>query len=605
MYRLILSRIGQKNAEKLLPKNRVTLFGLIIVPKREVPYGKISPEESHNIFIRSALVNGEIMGKFSFLKHNRKIVEELAEQEDMLRRRDVLVSEEKMVSFYSERLPGVCRVADLNKMIRKKGSDAFLKMKEEDLILCRPSEEELSLFPGHTVVKGRKFKYSYRFSPGRQDDGITISIPASLSTLFPAERLEWMVPGLYQEKVTALIKGLPKRFRKRLVPVPEKVKIVLAEMKISEGPLITALSNFIYQRFGVDIPSSEWPVNEIPDHLKMRISVVDHNGRELESGRDKDILKKDRMIARGRENYLNDWKAARKQWERKGITSWDFEDLPLSINVNRNLVAYPALEPADGCVNVKIFDDINNAVKSHKMGVKELFSLHLKKEIRFMKRVTGLPPELGEQFVYFGDIRQYEKELISGFLDKLFPHDIRTRDTFLSEVERIKAVIVTRASEFMERISEVLNEYCRLRRKLYSLESANKGNGVILDFISGIRRDLENLVPRAFYKIYTEKNIRQLPRYIKAISIRAERGTNDVNKDRGKSEQAEVFIRMLDEMKKELSVHSSAEKLEALDEFRWAIEEYKVSLFAQELKTAFPVSNKRMLKRANEIKRMI
>jgi ATP-dependent helicase HrpA len=376
-------------------------------------------------------------------------------------------------------------------------------------------------------------------------------------------------------------------------------------MKKSEQPLLTTLSNFIYERFGVDIPCSEWPLAEISDHLKMRISVVDHNGYELASGRDAGILTKGKKGQEERKYNLDGWNAAREKWERTDITSWDFDDLPFDIDIDEHVRAYPALEPADGCVNVKIFNDMNEAVNSHKLGVKLLFSLQLKKEIKFMKRVTRLPEELSEKFVYFGDLKQYEKEMISGFLDRLFKRDIRTRESFLREAEMIKRSIISDISEFIMLIGGVLREYSLLREKMYKLESANKGIPAVLDFISQIRNELGILIPREFHEIYPEERISQLPRYLKALSIRVERGINDIFRDRGKASQVKVFTTLFKKMKNELSSNTSMEKLTALNELRWMIEEYKVSLFAQELKTAFPVSHKRIMARVKEVERMI
>ncbi|MBN2060810.1 MAG: ATP-dependent RNA helicase HrpA [Deltaproteobacteria bacterium] len=590
---------------EVLANEQVTLYGLKIVPRRQVSYGRKNQKESHEIFIRSALVNGELRERFPFLMHNRELLRKFEEQEDMLRRRDILTSEEKMAAFYSSRLSGIVDVTGLKKIIRKMGNDDFLKMREEDIVLNRPTEEELSLFPKEMSIDGHKFQYSYRFSPGKEDDGVTIRIPVRHVSSFPAERLDWIVPGFYEEKIISLIRGLPKQYRKQLVPVPEKVRIILNEMLKSEEPLITALSNFIYQRFGVDIPLSEWPVADIADFLKMRISVIDHDGHEVASGRDTDILSGDKAGPVERSNNTAEWKAAKERWERTGITSWDFEDLPIIIKIDEDLIAYPALEPAEGSANIRIFHDMNKALKVHRLGIKLLLSLHLKKEIKFMKRVTGLPSGQSEKFIYFGDVKQYEKELITGFLDRLLTLDIRTRDSFIREMESIKSTIILSASEFMEHVGPVLREYSLLREKLHSLESSNRGNPVILDFVSEIRNELEKLVPREFHKIYPDKRILHLPRYIKAMSIRAERGVNDINKDRGKVSEVEVFTRLLAKMRSELSIHASKEKRASLDELRWVIEEYKVSLFAQELKTVFPVSHKRIQKRIKEVERMI
>ncbi len=594
-----------KSRGEVRASEQVSLYGLIIVPKRTVSYGRINPHESHGIFVQRGLVEGEIRERFSFLSHNQKVIKKLTRQEDMLRRKGILVSAPEIAAFYSERLEGVCDIRALRKVIKKRGGDDSLKMTEEDLLMSRPDEEAFSMFPSHAMVKGKKFQYSYRFAPGKEDDGVTISIPSTMAQAFPRERLEWVVPGLFREKITALIKGLPKRYRKQLVPVPEKVDIIVDEIQTSERSLITTLAEFIYKRFGLDIPASEWPVEEIPDHLKMRVSIVDQDGKEIESGRDVGLLEKDRKMTVQKDEGAKEWQKARKIWERTNITSWDFGTLPDSVPIHDQLTAYPGLEPAGEAVNLRLFPNMEEALINHKMGVKLLFTVLLKKEIKFIKRVTTLPKDLVEELIYFGDKRKYELEILSSFFNRFFYLNIRRQEDFLERVEEIEAAINMEAAGFMEKVGKVIHEYHLLRTKLHGIETSNKKTPDILMFIAWIRKDLDSLIPRAFHEIYGDDRFDHLSRYMRGMAVRAERGTYDLNKDQGKSEQVEKFSEWLKRMFKELSIHTSEEKRAALEEFRWQIEEYKVSLFAPELKTAFPISRKRLEKKVMEIERMI
>ncbi|MBW2097122.1 MAG: DUF3418 domain-containing protein, partial [Deltaproteobacteria bacterium] len=207
----------EKNRGEVRALEQVTLFGLIIVSGRSVSFGRIDPDEAHRIFVQSALVEGDVKESFSFLRHNRKLFQRVQELEEKVRRRGIIVGDEDVADFYSRRLEGVCDIRSLKKVIRERGGDDFLRMTEKDLLLERPDEDELSLFPNQVDFGNRLFKCAYRFAPGKDEDGVTISVPSGLLSLLSPERLEWGVPGLYREKITALVKGLPKRYRKQFV----------------------------------------------------------------------------------------------------------------------------------------------------------------------------------------------------------------------------------------------------------------------------------------------------------------------------------------------------------------------------------------------------
>ena len=594
----------EKERGEVQAYEQVTLFGLVIVSGRPLSYGPINPEESHKIFVHSALVGGRVKESFPFLIHNRNLMEQIASLEDRVRRRDILVSEQVVADSYSERLPGVYDIRSLKKRIKEMGGDDFLKMREEDLLLYRPDEALLAGYPDHMSIGERNFQLSYRFAPGTDEDGVTITIPSTLTPRFPAERLEWMVQGFFREKITALIKGLPKRNRKQLVPLSGTVETIEAEMEKTDEPLIRALSRFIYHRFGVDIPASEWPATEIPDHLKMRISITDHEGREHHSGRDIHLLSqqvKPPSSWEG-EGELRVWEEAKERWERSGLTSWDFGDLPEHISLGANLVAYPGLELCEGSVNIRLFVNSQKALESHKKGVETLFSLRLSKDLRFLKRVLILPEEMAEGATYFGEARAFEKAIYESLVHRLFYLDIRTEEAFYSHVEAVRPTLVFKAKEFMDLAGGVVQAFHQARSTLHAIEVANRE---VLALSDEIRKDLDLLVPKDFLEHYPLDRLVHLPRYMKAMEMRAERGANDWEKDRRKAAEAEVFIKALEKIRADLSPHTSLEKREALDTFRWMVEEFKVSTFAQELKTPFPVSTKRLEKKLKEIERMV
>ena len=594
----------EKNRGEVRAFEQVTLYGLVIVAGRPVSYGPIDPKESHRIFIQSALVEGQVKAPLPFLTHNQKLVKKIGGLEDKVRRRDILAGEQAMAEFYSKKLPGIYDIRSLKRHIKERGSDEFLKMQEEDLLLSQPDESELTRYPDKMGIGDRSFRLSYRFAPVSEDDGVTVTIPSTLTSRFPVEKLEWVVPGLLKEKIAALIKGLPKRFRKQLIPVSTTADIIVAEMEISNEPLITALSRFIYRRFGVDIPASEWSAAEIPDHLKMRVSITDHQGREIDAGRDFHRLKESVKPSPSGEEELTVWKTAVEKWERSGISSWDFGDLPEQVSLGPHLAAYPGLAPKENGVAIVLFTNAEQALKSHKKGVEALFCSHLKKELKFLKRLLVLPDELTRAATDFGGARVFQKALYEHFIHHLFHLAIRTQEAFHAHAQAVRPTLVSRAKALLAQAENVLRAFLETRSALRAIETANRSNKAVQVLCAGIHSDLARLIPKDFFEQYAPDRIEHFPRYLRAMAVRAERGAYNVEKDRRKAAAAEVFVTALQKMTEALSPHSSREKREALDAYRWMIEEFKVSLFAPELKTAYPVSQKRLEAKVREIERM-
>jgi ATP-dependent helicase HrpA len=595
----------EKNRGEVRALEKVTLFGLVIVSGRSASFSRIDPEEAHRIFVQSALVEGEVKEAFSFLRHNRELFNRAQELEEKVRRRGIVVGEEDVADFYSRRLQKIYDIRSLKRMIRKRGGDAFLRMTEKELLLERPDEDELSLFPNQVDFGNRVFKCAYRFAPGKDEDGATISVPSGLLSLVSPERLEWGVPGFYREKITALVKGLPKRYRRQLVPVSNTARSIEREMDQGDGSLLNALSAFVFDRFGVDIPPSVWASVEIPEHLKMRVSVIDHQGRELESGRDLHLFSHD-IPDQGPDDTNDAWKRAREKWERQGMTVWDFGDLPERVPVGHSMVVYPGLEPGEKCVNVRLFRSAQKAITSHLAGVRELFMIHFSKDLRFLKQDLSLKGTGCQEAAYFGGVPGVEKALYQCLLRILFQKNIRTREAFINHAEAVRSGMPLTARELREQVLKVLDAYHQTRSAIHRMENNSKGNKPVMKICAELREDLQSLVPENFLDIYPMDRLAYLPRYLKALEIRVERGAYDPLKDQKKTAVVAAFREETERLNQDVfSSGASPEKKEALEELRWMIEEFKVSLFAQELKTAYPVSSKRLQKKIDEIKRMV
>jgi ATP-dependent helicase HrpA len=594
----------EKDRGEVRAYEQATLFGLPIVTRRPISYGPIAPEEAHKIFIQSALVQGDLKERFAFLVQNRELIEALVSMEDKLRRRDIVAGEERLEEFYSTRLQGVCDTAGLKKEIARRGGDRFLRLKEEDLLLIRPDEAMLSQYPDRMALGSKAFDLTYRFAPLKPDDGATIRVPAGLISRIKTDPLEWGVPGLLREKITALIKGLPKRYRKQLVPVSGAVEKIMAEMNPQGKPLLNALSEFVYSHFGVDVPASVWASVEIPEYLRMRISIVDHKGREIESGRDIETLKA-ADEAKAPVPDSNVWVKARGKWERTGLTSWDFDELPETVQVHDHLFAYPGLEPAEGNVNLRLFHTLQQSLQSHVRGVETLMSLHLAKDLKFLKRNLSLSREDAEFARYFGGSGPVENDLFEALRIALFRKNVRSRKAFEKEMDLARTEMASRAIQLRSLAAKILHAYFQARQTLYGIESSHKKNPAVLSLCSQLRADLDGLAPEHFLLLYPPERLLHVPRYVRALQIRAERGANDPGKDRSKMAQGGKLLEDFKKVSQELSPAASQQKLDALEELRWMVEEFKVSLFAQELKTPFPVSAKRVEEKMKEIERMI
>jgi ATP-dependent helicase HrpA len=577
---------------------QVSLFGLVIVPGRIVSYGRVNPDEATGIFIREALAGGALGKPFGFLRHNQKQAAKAAALEDRLRRRDLLASAEDLSAFYRKRLPHVYDIRSLGQLIKTRGGDRFLRMSEADVMNYRPDEAELNLFPERLKAAGHALELRYRFEPGAGTDGVTVQVPSALASAVPPEAVEWMVPGLLREKVETLVKGLPKAIRKRLVPLNETVDVIFREMPRQKGPFLTSLGEFVHGRFGVDIPSAAWAGAALPDHLKMRVAITAPDGRELASSRDPGILRSLPTATRIPPEV-------RKAWERGGITRWDFGDLPDSLSSDpaeaSPWVAYPALEPAADGVRLKLFARRDQALAVHRRGVAALLAVHFARDMKLLKRSLALPEELHPASRYFGGARQVEDAMADRVVHDLLAADIRSEKAFREHAEACRSGVSSAGREILYAVIPVLEAYAAARGSVTRLSTAT---GSLAAFCHALTDELTRLVPPNFIALYDRSRMGHLGRYIAALEIRARRAAVDLEKDLVKSREVRKFTEQLNTLLEGLSAEASAEKRRALEELHWALEEYKVSVYAQELKTAIPVSPKRLAERIREIERM-
>jgi ATP-dependent helicase HrpA len=580
---------------------QVTLYGLPIVSGRTASYGKIDPADAARIFIQNALVECDLDRPFPFLIHNRRVIEEVLAMENKLRRRNLLADQEALVRFYEGRIGDICDVRSLHKRIRERGSDGFLRMKKEDVLQSIPDEEELSLYPDAWSLGKKSIPLTYRFDPGRPDDGVTLKIPVNLVPALPAEALDWGVPGLLKEKISALLKGLPKTHRVRLSPVGQATERILEKIEWGRGSLAQALSETLREEFDVDVTPASWSSIPIPDHLKMRFDVLDSSKKVVASGRDIGLLKE--QTAPGEETAAI--VETRRKWERNRIKTWDFDELPPRIEMEDDgglsAILYPALVRSEEGVHLRLFKDPKEAEDAHVEGVVALFEEHFKKELRYLRKHLTLPGETKKWAVYFSGERLVEESLYREVLRRLFGLPIRSQKAFLKHAEEIAPAILPSAQALLQEIKPVLEAYFQTRQTLHRLENTAPPGRNLKEFFSDIRARLAHLMPERFLEVHPRERWPDLVRYMKALSLRAEKGLLDQGRDQAKMEEIRVFDSRLKDLQKGLSSSTSAEKRERINEWAWMIEEYRISLFTQEMKTAYPVSRKRLTARLKEI----
>ncbi|MFZ2055013.1 MAG: ATP-dependent RNA helicase HrpA [Candidatus Aminicenantales bacterium] len=591
-------------------KERVSLFGLEVLTDRDVAYGPKNPEEAHKIFVNEALVEGEVKEPPPFLRHNLDLQKKILEMEEKLRRRDIMVHETAIADFYSRRLAGVYDLHGLEKRIRGAGGDGFLRMSEKDLVLISPDIAELQGFPDEFSLGEKRFAVSYKFSPGVEDDGATLRIPFGQIAAIPSEALEWGIPGQFKEKIAALIKGLPKSDRKQLMPFAETAETIAREMRLTDPSLYETLAKFVKRRFQADIPASRWASADIPGHLKMRVAVVDPEGRELAASRNIEVLRRAGAVPFVPEQSA-DWKTARATWQKEGRESWDFGPLPESVPVGMFMTAYPGLEPGETGVNIRLFKTEEEALASHVKGVEALLAAKFAKDVEFLRRYLVVFEEYGKTALYFGGKTAVEKGMIENIKREILRKNIRSREEFEAYGETVMRSLFEKSHALRETLFKIFDAYQETRRAIQEAEHAAGSSRAAAALCREVKAELEALVPKNFLDVYSLERLVHIPRYLEALRMRLGRGKVDFEKDRKKAEQVRPFVDVLRRLEcndlaekdpsRQKAPETSPEKKKLIDEYRWMVEEFKVSLFAPELRTAFPISPKRLAIKIKEI----
>jgi ATP-dependent helicase HrpA len=576
---------------EVVASERVTLFGLPLVPRRRVSYGTIAPAAAREVFLREALVAGEFDSPAPFLAHNRGLIAAVAELEHKSRRQDVLVDDEAIYAFYAERVgEGIStRVAfDRWRREAEAADPRRLFLTRELLMRHAAAAVTAEQFPEAVDVGGAKLPLNYRFDPGDPLDGLTLTVPLALLNRLDAARLSWLVPGMVREKVAWYLKALPKAWRSRLPPVPEVVT-AFVEQAHEPGALRAALRAFVAGRFGAALPAEVWAGAVPPPHLRFNLRVVDAAGRELAAGRDLGALRAQLGAA-----AQLDFAAAGPALERKGIRSWDFGDLPETLAVERDghrLSGYPALIRDGDAVALKLLDTREAAEAATRAAVIALMKIALKDALRrwekggtgFVQAVLVLKPALATEGLL--------ADVLSAVCDRAFLGDDplpRSERAFAEQVKRARVRLPAVAESAFALLASIATAYHALAQRLAALPGGARRLG------ADVAAQRDALIAPGFFAATPWKALVHLPRYLQALERRLIKYADNPARD---AKQAQAVAALWERYReREVALRERGRRDPGLDAFRWLLEELKVSLFAQELRTPIPVSYKRLEK---------
>lgn len=589
----------EKKSAQVTAYERVTLYGLTVTPKRRVHYGPINPKEAREIFIRGALVAGDFITRAPFFEHNRQLVREVEELEHKTRRQDVLVDEQEIYAFYDARIPErTYNGADFDKWRRQaeQKDPQLLYLTREFLMRHAAGSVTEELFPESMQLdRENGLPLHYRFEPGHILDGVTVTIPLSHLNRLNKAPFDHLVPGLIREKIAWYFKALPKQIRRHLVPLPESVTKFLENMKSEDQSIVLSdlLAKYVHRRMGAPISNNVWEDKEPPLHLQMNYKVVDDAGHELAMSRNLAQL----QLQLGQAAQLTFAQVddeEKNSIERDNVIRWDFGDLPEEITfirMGKQLIGYPALVDQQECVAIRLFDTRQSAEENMRAGVRRLLRFELKDRMKQLeKNLPGLKQAVLQltTLIHPDELKQ---DMLTAITDRAFiGGDVlpRNEKNFTAQKQRAR----TRLPAVTEALAQIMQKIgCEVQTLLHWQSVGSQGNERLRNELN---MQLRHLLFSGFLNFTPWERLQHFPRYLKGMCMRLEKFSNNPQRDGQHSTRIiALWNQYVQRMEKhrQMGIHDPN-----LTEFRWQIEELRVSLFAQELKTPVPVSVKRLQK---------
>ncbi|VWB82911.1 putative ATP-dependent helicase [Burkholderia lata] len=638
----------EKRPAQVSAYERATLYGLPIYHRRRVAFGKQDPSRARELFIRGALVEGEFDTKLAFFAHNRKLLADIEQLEHKSRRQDVLVDDELIYAYYDQAIPeGIHTGAAFERWYRdevKKGGQAedkqrLLYLSRDDLMRHEAAGVTTELFPKRATMAGVEMALTYHFEPGTPRDGVTLAVPLYALNQVDARRCEWLVPGMLKEKVQLLLKSLPQKLRRHCVPLPEYAAGFVERMgreRFGAGGLVEALIADVRGETQIAMKTADFKLETLPAHLFMNFKVIDEHGRQLAMGRNLAQLRQElgaqaqqqfqkiaaastiaaggdaddgQPIGQAPAAVATTGAAGRNAKTGKGaapqtaapaeagatalyenLTTWNFGKLPELLEIRRRgqtLYGYPALVDRGTHCDVEVFDSPEEAARIHRAGLRRLFALQLKEPIKFLeKNLPGLR-EMAMQYMSLGTQDELRDQLIDTALDRACLQDPLPDDdaSFHARRDEGRSRLNLLAQEIARLVGQILAEYAGLVKKLAQAKPFAQAH-------ADLQQQLAALVGKRFVIDTPYAQLAHFPRYLKGIALRIDKLKADPARD---AKQSADLLPLAQQYQRAVSQRGGVADLR-LAEFRWLLEELRISLFAQELRTPMPVSVKRLHK---------
>ncbi len=589
----------EKKAAQVAAWERSTLYGLIINPKKRVHYGPMNVAESRAVFIRQALVEGEFNTVAPFFAHNQKLIHDIEALEHKARRPDVLVDDELIFAFYDSRIPDHLSGLHIHngaafEAWRKEAERDDLKLlylKRDDLMRHEAAGITTDQFPPQLQMNNVSFALGYNFAPGKSDDGVTLTVPLALINQVSAARSEYLVPGLLAEKVAQLVKSLPQKLRRNLVPVPEFAAEFCREVAPSDTPLLVALARYIRTQKQIDVPLDAFRMEQLPLHLLMNFYVVDEHGRQLGVSRNFAQLRSELMP----KLELVVVKSAGPEQKSVRYSDWSFRDFQETSEQRRagqTVSLFNALVDEGDAVTLRAFDTREEAQAAHRLGLRRLFMLALKEQVKFLeKNIPGLQA-MAMHFLPFGSQQDLQRQILSVTFDRCCLGEPlpTTEKEFAARCKDAKSRLSLVAQEIARLVAAILNEYHALQKNLQAAKMHAQA-------AQDMRAQCEWLLHGAFIERIPYERLQHVPRYLKGSGVRLEKLRVDAARD------ARQWAQMQSLQQTWQRATGGQQPDVQLEEFGWMLQELRVSLFAQELKTPVIVSVKRLQKMWESMKR--
>jgi len=619
----------EKKAAEVMALERATLYGLVVYSGRRVNFGRVDLHAAREIFIREALVAGQWETKLPFLAANQKLIRQVEELEHKSRRQDVLVDDELIFAFYDQQVPAdICSGHAFEQWYRAevRQNPDLLKLTRDELMRHEAAGITTNAFPKTLRMGGVDCAATYLHEPGDPRDGLTVTVPLFVLNQVSDERAEWLVPGMLKDKIQALLKSLPQRPRSRFVPLPESASRLAAALSTPEawghGSLTDALLRRVRDETSLDVKRADFKLDMLPAHLFMNFRVVDEHGRQLGTGRNLGALKAELGAqARGAFQALAGLKVAAApatapgsepkiaaartdaaQGATKNVatpasparpadqryTGWTFGELPELMEIRKGgqtLIGFPALIDDGEAVRIEVFDEPEVAAARHRAGLRRLFALQIRDALKYLEKNIPDLQKMAVAYIPLGTQEELRDQIIDVALDRAFLLEPLPQDEFdfKRRVDEGRGRLTLIAKEVARLAGVILLEYGTAMRKLKDTKNQP-------DATADVAQQLQRLVPKRFLASTPWPQLQHFARYLKAVTLRLDKLRTDPARDAQKlaelRPQEQRYWRLVAERKGAVDARMS--------EFRWLLEELRVSFFAQELRTPQPVSIKRL-----------